>query len=65
MLRDLEGLYRQTDTFDTIFSLVDANSRLSRKRLRKFVTFWRDDLHSEKLHRTAQFHGIHCITDKI
>ena len=32
MLRNLEGLYRQTDTFVT-FSLVDASSRLNRKRL--------------------------------
>ena len=54
MLRDLEGLYRQTDTFDTIFSLVDANSRLSRKRLRKCVIYI--SLHSYLLH----FGGMTC-----
>ena len=32
MLRNLEALYKYTDRFLTIFSLVDASSRLDRKR---------------------------------
>ena len=33
MLRSLKALYKYTDKFLTIFSLVDASSRLNRKRL--------------------------------
>ena len=32
MLRSLKTLYKYTDRFVTIFSLVDASSRLNRKR---------------------------------
>ena len=33
MLRKLKAVYKYTDRFLTIFSLVDASSRLNRKRL--------------------------------
>ena len=32
MLRNLKALYKYTDKFLTVFSLVDASSRLNRKR---------------------------------
>ena len=37
MLRNLKALYKYTDKFLAIFSLVDASSRLDRKRLGNFV----------------------------
>ena len=36
MLRSLKALCKHTDRFLTIFSLVDASSRLNRKRLANF-----------------------------
>ena len=33
MLRNLKALYKYTNRFLTVFSLVDASSRLNRKRL--------------------------------
>ena len=46
MLRILKALYKYTDRFLTIFSLVDASSRRIRKRLcfsRSYVSFMRED----------------------
>ena len=39
MLRNLKALYKYTDRFLTIFSLVDASSRLNRKRLGNLYNF--------------------------
>ena len=38
-LRNLKALYKYTDRFLTIFSLVDASSRLNRKRLGNLQNF--------------------------
>ena len=43
MLRNLKALYIYTDRFLTIFSLVDASSRLNPKRLGHYI-----DCHSER-----------------
>ena len=46
MLRYLKALYKYTDRFLAIFSLVDASSRRIRKRLffsRSYVSFVRED----------------------
>ena len=65
MLRNLEALYKYTDRFLTIFSLVDANSRLNRKRPGNLSNFNRINCAFKVLstgqHRT-KCNSVSCAT---
>ena len=65
MLRNLKALYKYTDKFLTIFSLVGASSRLNRKRLGDLLNF--DGInctlkaHSTGPHKT-KCNSVSCVT---